>query len=241
MSMARNALLSPIEPAKATDQVIQRISEAISSGVLNPGDRLPPEAELAELLEVAQMTLRQALDILRSRGYIETIRGRNGGSFIAQQEFRLSDPSVSSKPRLEDLQDIVDLRMALENEASALAAIRATSSDLEKLNRSLEKCLQHEQTQKDHWIADNSLHVAIAAVTGSARLLKAISKAQYELTVFFQPHIPNYQMHKLHFVEHKTLISAIRSGNPDEAWEASNKHLQSEYSFFASLVSEKSI
>lgn len=237
MSIARNALLSPIEPAKATDQVIQRISEAISSGVLNPGDRLPPEAELAEQLEVAQMTLRQALDILRSRGYIETIRGRNGGSFVSKQAIKFNDPNVIDTPRINELQDIIDFRMALENEAAALAAIRATSSDLEKLNSSLASCLQHEQTHKEHWIADNSLHVAVASVSRSSRIIKAVSKAQYEISVFFQPLIPNYETHKSHYAEHKALIEAIKSGDADAAWDASNKHLLSEYEFFASLVS----
>lgn len=238
MSIARDALLSPIEPSKATDQVIQRISEAISAGVLNPGDRLPPEAELAQLLDVAQMTLRQSLDILRSRGYIETIRGRNGGSFITKQVIKFSDPAASTNIRLKELQDLIDFRMAIENEGSALAAIRATDLDLGRLELHLENCLNHEQNKKDHWLADNSLHVAIVEVTGSTRLIKATSRSQYELTIFFQPLIPNYESHKSHFEEHQNIINAIKSGDPDAAWDASNQHLLSEYNYFAQLVSE---
>ena len=238
MSIARNALLSPIEPAKATDQVIQRISEAISSGVLNPGDRLPPEAELAEQLEVAQMTLRQALDILRSRGYIETIRGRNGGSFITKQGIKFSDPAASTNVRLKELQDLIDFRMAIENEAAALAALRATQVDVGRLELHLDNCLNHEQNNKDHWLADNALHIAVVEVTGSTRMIKAASKAQYELSVFFQPLIPDYESHKAHFEEHRSIIQAITSGDPDAAWDASNKHLLSEFHYFAQLVSE---
>ncbi len=238
MSIARNALLSPIEPAKATDQVIQRISEAISSGVLNPGDRLPPEAELAQLLDVAQMTLRQALEILRGRGYIETVRGRNGGSFITKQVIKFSDPSTAASVRLKDLQDLIDFRMAIGNEAAALAAIRATDLDLENLALHLENCLNHEQNKKDHWLADNSLHVAIVEATGSTRMIKAASTAQYELTIFFQQLFPNYESHKLHFEEHRKIIQAIKSGDPDAAWDASNQHLLSEYNYFAQLVAE---
>lgn len=238
MSIARNALLSPIEPAKATDQVIQRISEAISSGVLNPGDRLPPEAELAEQLEIAQMTLRQALDILRSRGYIETIRGRNGGSFITKQGIKFSDPAASTNVRVKELQDLIDFRMAIENEAAALAALRATRVDIGRLELHLDNCLNHKQNNKDHWLADNALHVAIVEVTGSTRMIKAASKAQYELSVFFQPLIPDYESQKAHFEEHRAIILAITSGDPDAAWDASNKHLLSEFHYFAQLVSE---
>ena len=61
-----------------------RIGEAIGSGVLEPGERLPSEGELAARLAVAPMTLRQALAILRDAGFVETRRGRGGGSFVAR-------------------------------------------------------------------------------------------------------------------------------------------------------------
>ncbi len=228
MQITRSVLLTPITPTKATDQIVERLCEAISSGVLKPGDQLPVEAELAVQLDVAQMTLRQALEIMRERGLIETVRGRNGGSFVTKEAIKFANKSNAQSVRLQELQDIISYRMAIENEASALAAIRATKNDLGQLNLKLAGCLNHQSDGQDHWIADNEFHVAIGEIAKSPRLTKAISQTMYEMTIFFQPLVPNYAAFQSHFGEHKLIAEAIESGNPDQAWEASNQHLLAE-------------
>ena len=90
MKTARDVLLGPVQQAGATEQVARRLGEAIGSGVFRPGERLPGEAELARQLEVAPMTLRQALAALREAGYITTVRGRAGGSFVDRKSTRLN-------------------------------------------------------------------------------------------------------------------------------------------------------
>ena len=82
-SVARDLLLSPVEPAGAVEQVVRRIGEAIGAGLLAPSERLPGQVELAETLGVARMTLRQALTILVDAGLLEIRRGRTGGTFVA--------------------------------------------------------------------------------------------------------------------------------------------------------------
>ena len=86
--IARDLLLSPVEPAGAVEQVVRRIGEAIGAGLLAPGERLPGQVELAETLGVARMTLRQALAILADAGLIEIRRGRTGGAFVARRRRR---------------------------------------------------------------------------------------------------------------------------------------------------------
>ena len=57
--------LSPIEQVGMVELVVRRLGEAIGTGALTPGERLPSERELAVRLEVSVMTLRQALHALR--------------------------------------------------------------------------------------------------------------------------------------------------------------------------------
>ena len=239
MSIARTALLSPIEPAKATDQVIQRISVAISSGIFKPGDQLPVEAELAQQLDVAQMTLRQALAILRDLGIIETVRGRNGGSFVTNRPFALGGVFVGPTPTLAELQDITDFRMALENEAAALAALRADRMDLGRLNTHLNACLA-SSNEDDHAIEDNSFHVCIAETSHSQRLVTAISQIQHDMTYFYQRLTRPNEAIFPHKAEHEAIVRAIESGNPDQAWEASNNHLYSTHLFLESIIKKVS-
>ncbi len=70
--------------APAYAQIEDRLTEAISSGDLRTGDRLPAERDLAEQLGVSRMTLRQALQTLERRGLVRRTVGRQGGTFIAE-------------------------------------------------------------------------------------------------------------------------------------------------------------
>ena len=81
---ARDVALAPLHPEGAVEQIVRRLGEAIGAGVLAPGERLPSELALAAQLGVAPMTLRQALQILREAGFVETRRGRTGGSFVRE-------------------------------------------------------------------------------------------------------------------------------------------------------------
>lgn len=240
MIISRQTLLSPIEPEKATDQVIRRIAEAISSGVFKPGDQLPVESELASRLNVAQMTLRQALSILRELGCIETIRGRNGGSFVTAKPIDFNKTFQGMSPTLSELQDITDYRMAVENEATALAALRADRISLGVVNIYVQDCVNGSQNGVDHWLADNAFHVSVAECSKSTRLVKAVSEVQYEMNHFYQRLMRPYEPILAHCQEHIDVAEAIESGDPDKAWDASNKHLQTTHNFMANLIQKVS-
>lgn len=240
MMIARDTLLSPIEPAKATDQVIHRIAQAISSGVLRPGDQLPVESELAVQLNVAQMTLRQALAILRELGCIETVRGRNGGSFVTARPLEIGGIFIGETPTLKELQDLTDYRMAIENEVTALAALRADRMAIAHIQIHLDKCIEGSSTGTDHWLDDNALHVAIAEASGSKRLVAAVAEVMYETSRFYNRTARPFEPILPHREEHTELLRAIESKDPDRAWDASNKHLYSTHLFLESIINKLS-
>ena len=95
--LAIEVALGPARPEGAVEQIVRRVGEAIGAGILEPGAQLPPEAELAARLQVAPMTLRQALAVLRSAGFIETRRGRGGGSFVREVELPSPSPAFSAE------------------------------------------------------------------------------------------------------------------------------------------------
>jgi GntR family transcriptional regulator len=81
-------------PAHA--QIERSLAEAIAAERLSPGDRLPPERELAARAGVSRMTLRQALDSLERRGLLERRVGRDGGTFVAEPKLELTGLSALS-------------------------------------------------------------------------------------------------------------------------------------------------
>src|SRR6478736_10308891 len=80
---ALSAIFAPLSDVGRAGQVEQRLAEAIRSGVLVEGERLPSESELAAMLGVAVVTVREALIGLRAQGLVTTTRVRAGGTFVA--------------------------------------------------------------------------------------------------------------------------------------------------------------
>src|SRR3954469_5986810 len=79
---AREAIFAQLAEAGRSEQVAQRLTDAIILGVLAAGERLPSEPELARRFGVALITVREGLGILRASGLVVTRRGREGGSFV---------------------------------------------------------------------------------------------------------------------------------------------------------------
>lgn len=232
MLLTREALLSPIDADKATDLVIRRLSQAIISGVLKPGDQLPVEAELATQLNVAQMTLRQALSILRDLGYIETVRGRNGGSFVAEVPVPLFRQHHEQLPTKKDISELIDYQTAIGNQVAVIAAQRADQKDLERIKGYLDVCVADSSNTATHWLLDNAFHTAIAESTKSIRLIKETIAIEHEyMQTYVLLEVENETETTPHHLEHVELYEAIASGDTERAWEASDRHIASLHKF----------
>ena len=116
------AVFAPLGDAGKASRVEERIVQGISAGALLDGDRLPTEMELAASMGVATVTAREALAGLRSRGLVETRRGREGGTFITLPS---GDRSVLVRRRLTSMS-----RVELRDLAIHYAAIAATAAEL---------------------------------------------------------------------------------------------------------------
>jgi GntR family transcriptional repressor for pyruvate dehydrogenase complex len=115
----------------------------ITSGRLQPGERLPPEPELCVRTGVSRSTVREALRLLTSQHLIVTTRGVTGGSFVAHPDAeQLSDALSTGLTLLTNateigLADLLELRRALEIPAAALAAVRRTDEHLAEIRAAL--------------------------------------------------------------------------------------------------------
>src|SRR6516225_4941632 len=82
VSGAEQALLRPVRAGNAFEETVERLLTTIKLGLAPPGSKLPPERALAERLDVSRVTLREAIRALQQSGYVESRRGRNGGTFV---------------------------------------------------------------------------------------------------------------------------------------------------------------
>lgn len=132
---------SPLLKVSTVDAAVNYIKKEIEEGRLKPGDRLPSERELQQLLGVSRLTLREALAKLSALGIVAIAHGK--GSFVAG-EMNLTSLGDVFLPLFagQDIQTTIDFfeaRMILEGEAVKLCASRRTATELKRLKEILEK------------------------------------------------------------------------------------------------------
>jgi DNA-binding FadR family transcriptional regulator len=225
---ARDAVFSPLQVEGAVERIVRRLGEAIGSGVLQPGERLPPELELAERLAVAPMTLRQALAILRDAGYVETRRGRGAGSFVADD---IGGPLVHGGrvPTERQLGDLVDWRRAISGEAAFLAAQRHEADALERVAVAAAEAERAALGgYADYRRADSGFHIALAEASGSSRLLAAETALQAELGDILAALPGTWSTGALRSSTggHTPILTAVLRGQPEAARAAMLEHVE---------------
>lgn len=132
---AHSVVFAPLDDTGRAEQVAQRLTDAIVSGMLRDGERLPSESELARSLGVAVVTARDALESLRGHRLVRTQRGRDGGSFVTYDRdaaARLLEKRLRGHSRIE-LRDLALHMTAIVGTAAEVAADRASPDDLETL------------------------------------------------------------------------------------------------------------
>ncbi|PRY40311.1 FadR/GntR family transcriptional regulator [Umezawaea tangerina] len=220
-STADAAVFRPVRAGNAFEETVERLLQAIRLGVAVPGDRLPAERELATRLGVSRVTLREAIRSLHEAGYVESRRGRYGGTFVNDV---LPTPHPLSDRGPVDLPDTLTLRHVLESGAAESAASRPLDqSDHHNLRARLQDCLTSDITEYRR--RDSRLHLAIAEATGSASLTAAVADVRMRVTELLDT-IPLLEPNLAHSNEqHERIITAILNGNPDAARKAMAEHL----------------
>ncbi|MGQ0824834.1 MAG: FadR/GntR family transcriptional regulator [Actinomycetota bacterium] len=200
--------------------VIDEIRGRIHRGELGPGDRLPPERELATTLAVSRDRLRDALAALEQDGYLVSKRGATGGRFVTE----LAAPFAAWAARTEDeLDDIVDFRLAVECQACRFAATRRTPADLDAMEAAVRR-LDGATTPRDYRLADVAFHGAIALAASNDRLAIAIERARGEL---FEPADELWRDGRVESLsDHRHILAAIRAAAPDDAAGTMADHIE---------------
>lgn len=215
----------PIEGPKASTEVVDQISAAISSGRFLPGSRLPNIDELARAMDVSRPTVGDALRMLAKAGVIETRRGNSGGvlvtsSIVPPRLLRLSRPRVAHS-----LSALVEARRAVEMELALLACMRATDDDFAEMERSVEMLKASGDPRQ--WVqANNLFHYAIGRAARSPVLSQFQHEVIREMTVLLDGWNAEYYAGADRVIGmHESTLEALRSGDLGRVREAMADHL----------------
>lgn len=163
--------LSQAITPKGYDQVVDFLSDQLRNGNLKVGDRLLPERELALKLNISRPVVREALRSLAMIGVLEIQQGR--GTFVRAPDFSalghlFTFMFVQSG---EELDDIMELRQAIERQAIRLACLRARSRDLEKIGNAMERIRATIDDSDAGGQADFDFHSRIVDASHSTALI----------------------------------------------------------------------
>ncbi|HEY2950767.1 MAG TPA: FCD domain-containing protein [Micromonosporaceae bacterium] len=219
----------PVRGGNAFEITVARLVQAIKLGLVAVGERLPAERELAERLQVSRVTLREAIAALRDAGYLESRRGRAGGTFVVATA--TGPGSGRSRPEAEALaremgdalHDALDFRRVLEPGAAGLAATRTLAA---ADRQHLVACLvaSRDRDPANRRVADSRLHLAIAGASGSPSLASAIADVQLNLDRLLGA-IPVIRRNLDHSdAQHTRIVDAILAGDAAAARAAMEEH-----------------
>jgi len=225
MSSPRLKIIKPTRSGQATEQVVARVYELIQRDGLKPGDRLPPERELAKQLGISRPSLRSGLGSLISMGVLQSRQG--AGTFIVD-----GPPALDSEPLrlLAELHGfsfdhMFETRSILEVGAAGLAAEHATGEQLATMAEEIAEMFAALKDPQQFLVHDMAFHQAVAAASGNptlATLMEMVSAILYERRrqTIDRAHDFNEALEL-----HRRVYRAIRSRNPEEAREAMREHI----------------
>jgi GntR family transcriptional regulator, transcriptional repressor for pyruvate dehydrogenase complex len=233
-----DALLRGQKPTvNALEVTLERLGSAIKMGLYEPGDQLPSEREVAQIMGISRTTVREAIRLLSAQGILSVRRGRSGGTFVCNPP--PSADLLNLRRKLQatgtSLVEILDYRLIVEPGIAELATQRAESSQLDEL-QDLVSWMKQVQDYPEYRKLDIQFHLLIARATQTQRLPAIVAEIHAELTdlLVSAPYSKSQRRHSTQ--QHQEIVDAIRQEEGDRARAVMLEHILATNSFLRGLL-----
>jgi len=212
--------------SQLTMQVVEHVRSLIAKGEVRPGDRLPPERELARKLKISRSSLRAGIGFLSAMGVLKSRHG--AGTFVSSGPPALDSSSLSVLGALHGFLpwQMFEARLVIESSVAALAAERATDEHIAELAEEVAEMYAALTDPQEYLIHDVRFHRTIARASGNpilGALMETITANLYE---YRSKTVQNAQDLKESAEMHREIYRAIRSHNPAQARLTMEQHLK---------------
>jgi DNA-binding FadR family transcriptional regulator len=222
--------IKPIKSKRTTEIILDQIKQFMVEGQLKPGDKLPTEMELVDRFQVSRTSVREALSALNLTGILEIRQGE--GIFVRRPpENAIIQPlSYILLMEKDRLQNVLEVRKALEVEAAQLAAIRRNEDDIFLMRKLMNDMKRDLPEAKNSDKIDLAFHLAIAQASKNqlmARLMNTfqdiIGQAFHFTRALWMSSVSGSTQRL--YDEHKKISVAIIEGNSERARILMHDHL----------------
>ena len=207
-----------------TQQLAHYLGFAIVRGIYPINEGLPSEADLCIKYDVSRSATREAVKMLSAKGLISS-RPKQGIRVLPESSWNMFDTDVlrwilSSNPSLSLLKEFTQVRVALEPQAAALAAISATAEQLAEIDNALARMADADKGLDDTLEADIAFHTSILVASNNrffVQLTEFISTA-LRVSIRYTNHIKGVPGADV--AKHADILNTIKSRNPERAKKA---------------------
>ncbi|MBX3098963.1 MAG: FadR family transcriptional regulator [Salinibacterium sp.] len=224
MTDAGEVLFGPVRNGNAFEDTVARLLQTIRLGIVQPGEALPPERDLAVRFSVSRDTVRDAIRSLSDAGYLVARRGRYGGTFVSATIPHTPVGPDAAAPTAAEIEDVLGLRDILEVGAARAAAARELSASERELlwTRLKETATASPADYRRH---DSRLHLSIGELVGTPSLVSLLADNRTRVNRLLDD-IPLLERNIEHSNEqHEAIVVAILTGNAERAASAMTEHL----------------
>lgn len=222
--------------------VAGRILEYISDRGLLPGDRLPTEQQLCEVLDVSRSVVREAVKVLSAFGRISVRKG--AGLFVADEQRFDSTPGLDFQPsNLDHMAMMFQYRLTVETEAARCAAERASPAEVMAVRNAAQRCVDAAAREDfaSFRAADDEFHRSIGAAAHNMFISSAVDQVtqlkRQVLTIGLRGRASGSLGAAAD--EHVHIADAISAGEPQRAVEAMATHIQIARSQFQQTIKSR--
>ena len=241
------------QPRKVTvvEAIVEQIVRQIQAGKLEPGDKLPSERQLIEMLKVSRSSVREALQGLAVMGLIESRPGQ--GTFVSDNLYLMvpdvNSPGLSASLQRDIRLKLVEARRIVEGNIARLAAERATDAAIERLSEQFElysTLILQKSYQQAVGGPHHDFHIALAEMTHNPfftplveTLLRAIPQGlrESEFNALARPDPQAIWLRELEI--HRAIKDAVARRDPDAAGAAMEDHMDFEHRLIIQVFDAK--
>lgn len=220
-----------IKPAKLSDRIVEQLENMLLEGSFAPGQKLPPERDLALMFAVSRPSLREAIQKLEAKGLVN--RRQGGGTYVCDNlAVGLTDPLFELIGRHPESQfDLLEFRHALEGICAYYAALRGTAADFAQIKKHYDAICAAQQLNdvEQEAKAVGSFYLAVAEASHNVVLLHLVRGLTPLVEQNIRVNLETLKQKdgigtKLN-AHRQTLMQAVINGKPEQARQASNDHL----------------
>jgi GntR family transcriptional regulator, transcriptional repressor for pyruvate dehydrogenase complex len=212
------------------DSTVEHLKTEINNGVYKAGDRLPTESEMIRLFKVSRTVVREAISKLQVAELVVTRHGL--GTFVVDGKGK-SYYKITSADQLtlKDVLDILELRLSVESEAAALAAIRRTDFNIECMKKALDDFEKSITLDATAIASDYQFHLEIIKATNNSHFYNLLNYLgsmiipRARLKIVHQNAVDQISYLQMIHAEHKEIFNAIKSKDAEKSRKIVSEHL----------------